>query len=80
MHELILRLEGEDKSWRKKTVLYWDGAGYHSSKEIKAFLSEQQVPMLQLAPYGYLIAAAELLFGALKSKYLNAEEALVGKK
>jgi hypothetical protein len=38
MMELIQRLDREDKKWRTNTVLMWDGAGYHTSKEILEFL------------------------------------------
>jgi hypothetical protein len=38
MHELIIRLDQEDRQWRKNTVLVWDGAGYHTSKEMMKFL------------------------------------------
>jgi hypothetical protein len=46
MKELIIRLDKEDKKWRSNTVLVWDGAGYHTSKEILKFIESQQVPML----------------------------------
>jgi hypothetical protein len=37
MKELVARLDYEDKNWRKKSIIIWDGAGYHISKEtIKA--------------------------------------------
>jgi hypothetical protein len=32
--ELVANLDYEDKNWRKNSVLVWDGAGYHTSKEI----------------------------------------------
>jgi hypothetical protein len=46
MKELIIRLDLEDKKWRSNTVLVWDGAGYHTSKEMMEFLENQQVPVL----------------------------------
>jgi hypothetical protein len=46
MKELIIRLDFEDKKWRSNTVLVWDGAGYHTSKEMMEFLENQQVPLL----------------------------------
>ena len=41
MHELFLRLDQEDKTWRRDTVLYWDGAGYHSSTLMLEFLEDR---------------------------------------
>jgi hypothetical protein len=46
MRELINRLDLEDKKWRSNTVLIWDGAGYHTSKETMELLEQQQVPMM----------------------------------
>ena len=79
MHELFLRLDLEDRNWRNNTVLIWDGAGYHKSEEMLEFLEERQAPVLQLAPYGYLLAPCELLFGAFKSKQMNPDGAPSGK-
>jgi hypothetical protein len=45
MNELITRLDQEDKKWRNNTVLVWDGAGYHSSKETMAMLEDYRVPI-----------------------------------
>jgi hypothetical protein len=80
MNELIIRLDREDKAWRRNTVLVWDGAGYHTSKETMAMLEDYQVPMLQLGAYGYLLNTPELLFAAFKSKKLNIDDVPVGKK
>jgi hypothetical protein len=46
MKELIKTLDLEDKRWRSNTVLVWDGAGYHTSKETMEFLESQQVPIM----------------------------------
>jgi hypothetical protein len=46
MKELIKRLDLEDKRWRSNTVLVWDGAGYHTSKETMEFVESQQVPIM----------------------------------
>jgi hypothetical protein len=40
MNELIIRLDREDKDWRRNTVLVWDGAGYHTTKETMAMLED----------------------------------------
>ena len=38
LKELILKLDDEDKRWRSNTILVWDGAGYHTSREVKELL------------------------------------------
>jgi hypothetical protein len=80
MKELIKRLDLEDKKWRTNTVLVWDGAGYHTSKEVMAFLESQRVPVMQLGAYGYLLNTPEILFAAFKSYKINIDEIPVGKK
>ena len=80
MRQLVQTLDCEDKNWRQNTVLVWDGAGYHTCQHMKTFLREQQVPMMTLGPYSYLMAPAELLFAALKMKKLNLDDVPLGKK
>ena len=73
-------LDNEDKDWRKKTMLVWDGAGYHRANDTLKFLEEQKVPIMFLGPYMYLMAPPELLFAALKSMKLNSGDKSLGKK
>jgi hypothetical protein len=80
LKELILKLDLGDRKWRSDTVLVWDGAPYHTSKEVKDVLEGQLVPLIQLGPYGYLFNTPELLFAALKSFEINFEGAPVGKR
>jgi hypothetical protein len=67
MKELVARLDYEDKQWRKNSLIVWDGAGYHTSKEILKCVEELQVPLMRLGPYSYLMQPAELVFASLKS-------------
>jgi hypothetical protein len=39
-------LEREDKHFRKNTIIFWDGASYHSSKEMKKTLRALDLPIL----------------------------------
>jgi transposase len=55
MKELVARLDYEDKKWRKNSVIMWDGAGYHTSKEIIKTVEELQIPLMRLGPYSYLM-------------------------
>ena len=80
LRELIVMLDNEDKGWRKKTMLVWDGAGYHKAKGTLQLLEKQQVPLMFLGPYMYHMAPPELVFAALKSKKLNLGNLPLGKK
>jgi hypothetical protein len=80
MRQLINRLNYEDKQWRRNTVIAWDGAGYHTSKEMKIMMESQQVPLILLGAYGYLLNTPEILFAAFKSFKLSNGDGPVGKK
>jgi hypothetical protein len=80
LKDLIKKLDLEDKQWRSNTVLVWDGAPYHTSNEVHEFLESQQVPLMQLGPYGYLLNTPELFFAAFKSSKINKDNIAVGKK
>jgi hypothetical protein len=55
MKELVAHLDYDDKNWRKNTMIVWDGAGYHKSKEMMKLLEELRVPIMRLGPYSYLM-------------------------
>jgi len=78
--ELVKMLDSEDEHWRQDTVLIWDGASYHTSLRTQSLLEKLKVPMMQLGPYSYDIAPAELLFARLKTSDLHPGEIAVGKK
>jgi transposase len=61
-------------------VIVWDGAGYHTSKEMIKLIEELRVPIMRLGPYSYLMQTAELIFAALKRVKLIEEDQPLGKK
>ena len=73
-------LELEDPNFREKTVLQFDGATYHRSAETRNSLSNTGVKTMISGPYGYEIAAVEMLFAGIKSTNLNPEMIMTGKK
>ena len=78
--QLVETLDGEDKHWRKDTVIIWDNATYHTSNGTKSLLETLKIPLLQLGPYSYDMAPAELLFARLKGGDLTPGQVAVGKK
>ena len=56
---LILKLDKEDKNWKKKTVLLLDGAAYHRSKEIHNYLASKGVKVVIGGPYAFSAAPIE---------------------
>ena len=61
--ELVKILEKEDRHFRTNTVLFWDGAAYHFSKDTLKTMRDLDVPLITLAPYSYFSAPCELAFG-----------------
>jgi transposase len=55
LKHLINKLDDEDKHWRKKRIIMWDGAGYHTSKEMLKFIQDYEIPVMRLGPYSYLM-------------------------
>jgi hypothetical protein len=80
LEHLVAILDGENKNWRRETVIFWDNASYHTSKSTKDVLQRLEVPIMFLGPYGYFQAPCELFFGQLKSKQLNPATLPLGKK
>jgi hypothetical protein len=40
MKEFIITLDQEDKNWRRNSIIFWDGAGYHKSKEVVKMMED----------------------------------------
>jgi hypothetical protein len=38
LEHLVAILDGENKNWRRETVIFWDNASYHTSKSTKDVL------------------------------------------
>jgi len=77
---LVTKLNGESRQWRKKTVIYWDGAGYHDCAEVFRCILHLDIPIAMSGPYSYDTAPCELLFAEFKSVNINPRELPTGKK
>ena len=77
---LILKLDKQDKDWKKKTILLLDGATYHRSKETRNYLASKGVTVVIGGPYAFAAAPIEYFFSALKNTNLNPEGLRTGKK
>jgi hypothetical protein len=77
---LVTHLNKESRQWRKKTLIYWDGAGYHDCPEVFRYIHELDIPLATSGPYSYDTAPCELLFAEFKSVDINPREFTTGKK
>ena len=73
MRGLVDILDKEDRHWRSNTIIFWDGASYHNSKDTLNTMRDMNVPILTLAPYSFLSAPCELVFGQFKNAEINPE-------
>ena len=46
LRNLDTMLSEEDQNWKKKTIILWDGAGYHSGADILDVAKKLQLPLL----------------------------------
>jgi hypothetical protein len=46
MKELVKILEQEDKHFRNNTIIFWDGASYHSGKETIKTMEALDLPII----------------------------------
>ncbi len=76
----MIKLNKEDKDWKKKTVLLLDGASYHRSKETHNYLASKGVKVVIGGPYAFAAAPIEYFFSAIKSADLNPEGLKTGKR
>ena len=77
----LVKLLGEaDRNWRKKTVVFWDGAAYHQSATTLKLLEELQVPVMWTGPYSYDISPCELWFALYKMVNINPRKVKTGKR
>ena len=77
---LFLKLDKQDKNWKKKTVLTLDGASYHRSKETRNYLASKGIKVVIGGPYAFAAAPIEYFFSAIKNTDLNPEGLPSGKK
>jgi hypothetical protein len=53
LESLVEILDGENKNWRRDTIIYWDNASYHTSNSTREVLERLLIPIMFLGPYGY---------------------------
>ena len=71
IRDLVRQLNEGDRHWRKKTLIFWDGAAYHQSAAIKNLLDELEVPIAINGPHSYDIAPVELWCSMFKRVNIN---------
>ena len=77
---LVTHLNRESRHWRKNTVIFVDGAGYHCSKRTLSLVKELDLPYAVSGPYSYETAPCELFFGAFKRADINPRKLGTGRK
>ena len=80
IEHLVAKLDNENAHWRNSTVLSWDGASYHRSKQTLKMLERLNVPIMMSGPYSYEAAPCELFFAAFKRADINPTHVPLGKK
>jgi hypothetical protein len=68
---LVTKFNSESRQWRKKTLIFWDGAPYHDNEEVLRCIHELDIPMAMMGPYSFDTAPVELLFAEWKSVHIN---------
>ena len=68
-----------DKNFRETSVWIIDNCGYHASAPMMKFFKENNLPILFLGPYQFLMASAELLWGWIKNVEINPHQIKAGK-
>ena len=77
---LALRLDKERAGWRRDTVIQFDGAPYHKSKEVREHAKDLGMSLVYSAPQSYDAAPAELFFSRIKVRNLNPSGEPTGKR
>ena len=77
--QLLEQLDKESKHWRKNTIIMMDGAPYHTSATMLAFLRKNFVPVMFTGPHSYDASPIELFFAAFKNKDINPDRVKTGK-
>jgi hypothetical protein len=77
---LVKTFNEESRRWREKTLIWWDGAPYHTSAAILETLEELQVPIAQSAAHSYDTAPCELWFSLFKRAHINPRRIKTGKR
>ena len=77
---LAMKLDQDRPDWRKNTVIQFDGAPYHKSKETREHAKNLGMSIIFSGPQSYDTAPCELFFSRLKSTDLNAAGKATGKR
>jgi transposase len=80
MRDLVRQLNEQDRRWRQKTLIFWDGAKYHQSKTTMKMLRELDVPMMITGPHSYDAGPCELWFAMFKKVDINPRKIKTGKR
>jgi len=71
LEHLSKKLDREMPGWQDDTVLLWDNAKYHTSKDTRNVLKKLGINAIYSGPYSYSAAPAELLFSGMKMNPQN---------
>lgn len=80
IRDLVRQLNEQDRRWRSKTLIFWDGARYHQSASAMKLLAELQVPIAVSGPYGYSCSPCELWYSLFKRVQINPRKIKSGKR
>ena len=78
-NQLVQHLEMTEPNFRQTHCWIIDSAGYHTSAAMMKFYKENDLPIMFLGPYQFLMASAELLWGWIKAVDINPEQIKTGK-
>ena len=73
MEHLVKQLDKDRPDWRDNTVLQLDGAKYHMTDKIKAFMKKNRVPAIVSGAYSYDASVCELFFAMFKRGEINIQ-------
>lgn len=80
VEHLAEKLTQECKKWQSSTYFLLDGAGYHRAAETLARMRALGMNTIIAAPYAFLGAPVEMVFGYLKQEDLNPDNLPTGKR
>jgi transposase len=73
--KLAQALDEQRPEWRNRYVLLMDNSATHKTQTVTRLIDLLKIPTLFSAPASYLVAPIERVFGALKQKDFESEEA-----
>ena len=79
LRDLVRQLNEEDRRWRQKTLIFWDGARYHRSQVTLDLLQELELPIMFSGPHSYDASPCELWFSLFKRVNINPRKLPTGK-